>query len=111
MFLEEDKGYFAKVRFGKSIDSGDRDGNTIDERTPEEIKAFFSENIIRIEEEISKIIDTTSQIPPVISAIVTVASTPAFTEENLYTAPILNAVPEINVAPLNSYFDWATAKD
>lgn len=69
MFLEEDKGYFAKVRFGKSTDSGDRDGNTIDERTPEEVNAFFCENLSRIEDEISKIKDTTSQIPPVISAL------------------------------------------
>jgi tRNA pseudouridine55 synthase len=69
VFLEEDKGYFAKVRFGKSTDSGDRDGNVIEERTPEEIKAFFSENTSRIQEEISKIINTTSQIPPVISAL------------------------------------------
>jgi tRNA pseudouridine55 synthase len=69
VFLEEDKGYYAKVRFGKSTDSGDRDGNTIDERTPDEIKAFFSENNSLIKEEISKIINTKSQIPPVISAL------------------------------------------
>ncbi len=69
MFLEEDKGYFAKVRFGRSTDSGDRDGNTIEEKSPEEIKTFYAENISRIKEEILKIKNTTSQIPPVISAL------------------------------------------
>lgn len=69
VFLEEDKGYFAKVRFGKSTDSGDRDGNTIDERSSEEVKEIYEKNLPRIKEEILKIKDTTSQIPPVISAI------------------------------------------
>jgi tRNA pseudouridine55 synthase len=69
VFLEEDKGYFAKVRFGKSTDSGDRDGNTVEERSLEEIKEFYKQNLSRIKEEILKIKETTSQIPPVISAI------------------------------------------
>ncbi len=57
------------MRFGRSTDSGDRDGNTIEEKSPEEIKTFYTENISRIQEEILKIKDTTSQIPPVISAL------------------------------------------
>lgn len=69
VFLEENKGYIAKVQFGKNTDSGDRDGNTIDERSPQEVINFFEQNLDKIKEEILKIKNTKSQVPPAISAL------------------------------------------
>lgn len=69
VFLEEDKGYYAKVRFGKYTDSGDREGNTLEEWTDEKVRFFYENNLERIKEEILKIKEVTTQIPPVISAL------------------------------------------
>ncbi|HMV44421.1 MAG TPA: tRNA pseudouridine(55) synthase TruB [Leptospiraceae bacterium] len=68
-FLEADKGYYAQVGFGKSTDSGDRDGVIQNEWDFARTKEFFLSNQESIRQEIEKIIDTNLQTPPVISAI------------------------------------------
>ncbi|HMV80970.1 MAG TPA: tRNA pseudouridine(55) synthase TruB [Leptospiraceae bacterium] len=69
IFSECSKTYTAEVRFGKTTDSGDREGTLIEEWESERTKEFAKQNRERIEEEFNSVIGWKEQIPPKISAL------------------------------------------
>lgn len=68
-FLHSDKEYIAEVEFGKSTDSGDRDGTILEEWNIEKINQFYFDNQALIKAEILKIKETEIQIAPKVSAL------------------------------------------
>lgn len=68
-FLEADKGYYTRIAFGKSTDSGDRDGNIVEEWSIAKVSEFYQRHKDEIIKEVLGIKDWKSQTPPVISAI------------------------------------------
>jgi tRNA pseudouridine55 synthase len=68
-FLHGEKEYKAFISFGKSTDSGDKDGETVLEWNQEKTEEFYNNYKINIEEEIKKIPEQKEQIPPKISAL------------------------------------------
>ncbi len=68
-FLHSDKEYIASVEFGKSTDSGDRDGTVLSEWNIEKINQFYFDNLELIKTEILKIQETEIQIAPKVSAL------------------------------------------
>lgn len=69
LFLHGEKGYNTEVQFGKSTDSGDREGEVIEEWSVERVHEFFVEKKELLENEIKLIPETKTQVPPKISAL------------------------------------------
>jgi tRNA pseudouridine55 synthase len=69
LFLNMDKTYIAKFKFGKYTDSGDPSGIVTDEVSPEASKDFIDSNFQRIMDEIYNFKNQTIQEAPVISAL------------------------------------------
>ncbi|MCB1176811.1 MAG: tRNA pseudouridine(55) synthase TruB, partial [Leptospiraceae bacterium] len=68
-FLNSNKIYSTSVVFGKSTDSGDRDGNILKKWEENETQNYFKNNKEFIEKKILEIPTWTTQIPPKISAL------------------------------------------
>jgi len=69
LFLEMEKTYTAEIKFGKATDSGDIDGVIVDEWGAKKTSEYFQGNQKRIIEKIEEIQNTTSQVPPKVSAL------------------------------------------
>ncbi len=68
-FLHSDKEYEAEIVFGKRTDSGDPDGEILEEWESFQTENFYENNLDKIKTAILEIEKTTSQIPPKISAL------------------------------------------
>jgi tRNA pseudouridine55 synthase len=69
LFLESDKTYRAKARFGLSTDSGDRDGQELESWEPVRVQEWFAKHSETIPKILSEIQTWTKQTPPRISAL------------------------------------------
>lgn len=68
-FLHADKTYRATFAFGRATDTHDPAGATIAERSPAEVRAFFSERRAELDAALAEIRSATLQIPPLYSAL------------------------------------------
>lgn len=68
-FLESRKSYRAEILFGKSTDSGDPDGETIQEWDSNQIEKWVQENSPLLASKVQEILKWKSQIPPKVSAL------------------------------------------
>ena len=68
-FLKTDKEYSADFYFGKSTDTHDREGQTIEEISKEESSSFLQENRKKIENYVSAWLELQEQAPPIYSAL------------------------------------------
>lgn len=68
-FLHQDKEYEAEFAFGRSTDTHDPEGQTLDERSGEEAARFVEAQRERIERVITGFRSVTEQVPPVYSAL------------------------------------------
>jgi tRNA pseudouridine55 synthase len=69
LFLQMDKTYIAKLKFGTYTDSGDPSGEIIKQVSDKETLAFIRENQERILKELHEFKNHTTQEAPVISAL------------------------------------------
>jgi len=68
-FLGLDKVYEARIHFGRKTDSGDPDGEILQETKDEDTLHFLKQNQKAIEQEIFSWTELTEQIPPLVSAL------------------------------------------
>ncbi len=68
-FLKAHKTYLVEVAFGKFTDSGDPDGNILEEWEQQKINSWLEKNSQTIVSKVRDIVNWKTQIPPVISAL------------------------------------------
>lgn len=68
-FLKKDKCYSAVLSFGRSTDTLDPTGESVEIRTPEEVSSFFYNNPGTIEQGLDWIREQRTQTPPLYSAL------------------------------------------
>ena len=69
LLLHSNKSYTAKIKFGKSTDTGDREGNSIEEWESSRIQDFIKQKKQILIEEITLWLNLKEQIPPKVSAL------------------------------------------
>ena len=68
-FLHADKAYYADFAFGRSTDTHDPTGETLEERPPAAVRDFLESQQERIETAVRGLLQCTSQRPPLFSAL------------------------------------------
>jgi tRNA pseudouridine55 synthase len=69
LLLHFDKTYLAKIKFGKSTDTGDGEGTVLEEWEPERIQSYLHKQKQVLYEEIILWLNLKTQIPPKVSAL------------------------------------------